>query len=124
MRRARSSRGAAGFGCVVWIFVLAFVGYCLVQILPVKIASSKFEDFMQEEAGFGSVKNLTQLEKEILAKARELNIPLTKENLSVRRSHESITIEAHYQLTVDFFGGLYKYVWKFNPVVSRPTFAV
>ena len=55
------------------------------------------------EAGFGSVKNLTQLEKEILAKARELNIPLTKENLSVRRSHESITIEAHYQLTVDFF---------------------
>jgi hypothetical protein len=124
MRRARSSRGAAGFGCVVWIFVLALIGYCLVQILPVKIASSQFEDFMQEEAGFGSVKNLTQLEKEILAKARELKIPLTKENLSVKRGREAITIEAHYELTVDFFGGLYKYVWKFNPVVSRPTFAV
>jgi hypothetical protein len=124
MRRARNSRGAAGFGCVVWILILALIGYCLVQILPVKIASSQFEDFMQEEAGFGSVKNLTQLEKEILAKARELKIPLTKENLSVKRGREAITIEAHYELTVDFFGGLYKYVWKFNPVVSRPTFAV
>ena len=124
MVRARSSRGAAGFGCVVWLVILALVGYCLVQIVPVKVASSQFEDFMQEEAGFGSVKNLTQLEKEILAKARELKIPLTKENLSVRRSAKEITIEAHYQMTVDFFGGLYKHVFKFDPVISRPTFAV
>ena len=86
MRRPGAPRGAAGFGCVVWVLILALIGYCLVQIVPVKVASSQFEDFMQEEAGFGSVKNLTQLEKEILAKARELKIPLAKEDLIVKRS--------------------------------------
>ena len=35
-----------------------------------------------------------------------------------------LTIEAHYTIPVEFFGGAYKYVWKFDPVVSRPTFAV
>jgi len=124
MRRPRGPRGAAGIGCIVWLFVLIFIGYCLYKIVPVKVASSQLYDFMEEEAGFGSIKNLTQLEKEILAKARDLNIPLNKEDLTIRRSREAVTIEAHYQLTIDFFGGLYKYVWKFNPVVTRPTFAV
>jgi hypothetical protein len=124
MRRPRGPRGAAGIGCIVWLFILIFVGYCLYKIVPVKVASSQFYDFMEEEAGFGSIKNLTQLEKEILAKARDLNIPLNKEDLTIRRSREAVTIEAHYQLTIDFFGGLYKYVWKFDPVVTRPTFAV
>jgi hypothetical protein len=124
MRRSNGQRGAVGIGCVVWLVVLIFVGYCLVQIVPVKVRTSQFYDFMQEEAGFGSIKNLDQLEKEILAKARELNIPVTKDNLSLRRSKESVTIEAHYEITVDFFGGLYKYPWKFDQVIVRPTFAV
>jgi len=66
MRRSSGQRGAVGIGCVVWLVVLIFVGYCLVQIVPVKIRASKFQDFMEEEAGFGSIKNLEQLEKEIL----------------------------------------------------------
>jgi hypothetical protein len=124
MRRSSGQRGAVGIGCVVWLVILILVGYCLVQIVPVKIKTSQFYDFMQEEAGFGSIKNLDQLQKEILAKARELDIPVTKENLSLKRSKESVTIEAHYEITVDFFGGLYKYPWKFDQVVVRPTFAV
>ena len=124
MRRASGQRGAVGIGCFVWLVILIFVGYVLVQIVPVKVRTSNFYDFMQEEAGFGSIKNLPQLEKEILAKARELDIPLTKENLSLKRAKESVTIEAHYEITVPFFGGAYKYLWKFDQVVVRPTFAV
>ena len=124
MKRANGQRGAVGIGCVVWLVILIFVGYCLAQIVPVKVRTSQFYDFMQEEAGFGSIKNLQQLEKEILAKARELDIPLTKENLSLKRTKEAVTIEAHYEITVEFFGGAYKYPWKFDQVVVRPTFAV
>ena len=35
-----------------------------------------------------------------------------------------ITVEAHYEITIDFFNGAYKYVWKFDPIVQRPLFAV
>jgi hypothetical protein len=124
MRRSSGQRGAVGIGCVVWLVILIIVSYCLVQIVPVKIKTSQFYDFMQEEAGFGSIKSLDQLQKEILAKAKELGIPVTKESLTLKRSKEAITIEAHYELPVEFFGGAYKYIWKFDQVVVRPTFAV
>jgi hypothetical protein len=123
MRRTRGTRGEGRIGCILWLAVLGFIGYGLYKIIPVKIATSTFYDFMQEEAAFGSIRDIKQLQKELLAKARELDIPVTQENLTIKRSRESITIEAHYEITVEFFGWK-KYVWKFDQVVSRPTFLV
>ena len=94
------------------------------KVVPVKIRASTFYDVMQEQASFGSIKSEHQIEYEILRRARELEIPVTKENLRVIRKRESVTVEAHYQIPIEFFGGAYKYVWKFDPIVSRPTFAV
>ena len=124
MRRARSMRGKANIGCIVWLGILILVGYVLYKVVPVKIATSTFYDAMQEQASFGSIKGLGQIEYAILQKAQELHLPITKENLVIQRSKEAITIEAHYEMTIDFFNGLYKYVWKLDPVVSRPLFAV
>jgi hypothetical protein len=123
MRRTRGTRGEGRIGCILWLAVLAFIGYGLYKIIPVKVATSTFYDFMQEEAAFGSIRDIKQLNKELLAKARELDIPVTEDNLTIKRTRESITIEAHYEITVEFFGWK-KYVWKFDQVVSRPTFLV
>ena len=122
--RSRSVRGGANVGCVVWLVILGFVGYVLWKVVPVKIASSEFCDVMQEQAAFGSIKDPKFIEFEILRKAQELQVPVTKENLKVTRGREAITVEAHYEITIDFFNGAYKYVWKFDPVVVRPLFAV
>lgn len=124
MRRLDRVRGSGKLGCIVWLAVLALIGYGLYKIIPVKIATSTFYDFLQEEASFASIRNVPQLQKEILAKAKELDLPVTEENLKIKRSRESITIEAHYEITIDFFNGWKKYVWKFDQVVERPTFLV
>jgi hypothetical protein len=124
MRRAAAGRGAANIGCIVWLAVLGLIGYTLYKVVPVKVANSNFYDFLQEEASFGSIKSVQQIEHEILAKAKELELPVGKDELSIRKAQSMITIEAHYQIVVDFFGGAYKYVWKFDPVVSRPLFNV
>jgi hypothetical protein len=123
MRRTRGTRGEGRIGCILWLAVLALIGYGLYKIIPVKIATSTFYDFMQEEAAFGSVRDPKQLQRELLTKARELDIPVTEDNLTIKRTRENITIEAHYEITVEFFGWK-KYVWKFDQVVSRPTFLV
>ena len=94
------------------------------KVVPVKVQSSAFQDFIQDESGFGSIKSVQQIEQEVLAKAKELDIPVRKENLTVKRTREYILIEAHYEITVDFFNGSYKYVWKFDPVAQRPIFNV
>ncbi|HTY42967.1 MAG TPA: hypothetical protein VMH79_13925 [Thermoanaerobaculia bacterium] len=124
MRRSRSIRGGANVGCIVWLVILGFVGYVLYKVVPVKVASSEFYDVMQEQAAFGSIKDVKFIEFEILRKAEELHIPVKKENLKITRSREAITVEAHYEITIDFFNGAYQYVWKFDPVVQRPLFAV
>jgi len=124
MRRSRGIRGNANVGCIVWLVILAFVGYILFKVVPVKIATSEFYDVMQEQAAFGSIKDLKFIEFEILRKAEELKIPVKKDNLKIVRSREMITVEAHYTITIEFFNGAYTYVWKFDPVVQRPLFAV
>ncbi|HEX5856070.1 MAG TPA: hypothetical protein VFZ57_10655 [Thermoanaerobaculia bacterium] len=124
MRSTRSApvAGRGRIGCILWLAVLAFIGYGLYKVIPVKIATSTFYDFMQEEASFASIRNVKQLQKEILAKAKELNLPVTEENLSLKRTRESITIEAHYEIDIQTFWK--KYTWKFDQVVERPTFLV
>jgi len=124
MRWTRGIRGAASFGCIVWLVLLAVIGYALYKIVPVKVASSAFADFLQEESSFGSIKSVPQIQAEILAKAKEMSIPVNKDNLTIKKTRESITIEAHYEMTIDFFNGAYKYVWKFDPVYTRPIFLV
>jgi len=124
MRRSRGIRGSANFGCIVWLVILGLVGYVLWKVVPVKIATSEFYDVMQEQASFGSIKSEGAIAYEILRRAEQLQIPVTKENLKVVRSREAVTVEAHYEIPIEFFGGIYKYVWKFDPVVSRPTFLV
>ena len=123
MRRSRV-RGAANFGCIVWLAIVGLVGYALYKIVPVKVASSAFADFLQEEASFGSIKSVPQLQAEILNEAKKTGIPVNKDNLIIKKTKQEITIEAHYEMTIDFFNGTYKYVWKFDPVFSRPIFLV
>ena len=105
MREMKKARGSGRLGCIIWLAVLGLIGYGLYKVIPVKIATSTFYDFMQEEASFASIRDVPQLQKEILAKAKELDLPVTEENLKIKRSRESITIEAHYEITISFFGG-------------------
>jgi len=124
MRRTRGIRGGANIGCMIWLIILAVIGYVLYKVVPVKMASSEFYDTMQEQASFGSIKDQKFIEYEILKKAEELQIPVRKDNLKITKSSNAIKVEAHYEITIDFFNGAYKYVWKFDPVVTRPLFAV
>ncbi len=124
MRGSRRIRGKGMIGCLLWLVVLAAVGHVLYKVVPVKIRSSSFYDVMQEQASFGSIKSEDQIKYEVLRRAQELQIPVTPETVTVTRSRSAVTVEAHYTIPIEFFGGAYKYIWKFDPVVVRPTFAV
>ena len=124
MRRMRGAPGSGRIGCILWLLVLAVISYIGYKVIPVKIATSTFYDFMQEEASFASIRPVNQLQREIILKAKELNIPVTEENLVIKKVSESITIEAHYEIPITFFNGWKTYIWKENQVVTRPIFLV
>jgi hypothetical protein len=124
MRFKHAARGEGRVGCAIWLVIVGLIAYALFKIVPVKIANSSFDDAMTEQASFGSIKSVKQIEFDLLAKAKELEVPVTKENLKITRTREKITIEAHYEVVIVFFGGAYTYVWKRDPVAERPLFLV
>jgi hypothetical protein len=124
MREKRGIRGEGRVGCIIWLALVGLVGYALIKIVPVKIDTSTFEDFMTEQASFGSIKSVKQIESEILAKAKDLNIPVTKDNLTITKTREKISIETHYDVNIVFFGGVYTYNLKRDFLVERPLFVV
>jgi hypothetical protein len=124
MRSTRGMRGAIKIGCILWLAVVALLVHMGYQIIPVKVKTSTFYDFMEEEAAFGSIRDIKQLQKELIAKAKELDVPVNEDNLKITRTRADISIEAHYTITIEFFNGWKKYDWKFDQVVNRPTFLV
>ena len=125
IRRLRSWSRAAGearLGCMLWIAFVALTAYVGYKFGSVKFASSQFEDVMTEQAAFASNRGNGLMMETILAKAKELRLPIGKDEVLITRTRESITVEAHYAVDVELFGGLWKYRWVFDPVVQRPVY--
>ena len=93
MRRDRQY-GGASIGAVIWI--LLFVGLVMVskEMIPVKIRTSQLEDFMIELAKFSTREPDERLQKRILEKAEELQLPLVKDDVSVRKSSGRVRMRA------------------------------
>lgn len=121
--RRRQERGEGNLGCIIWVLILVIAVFLAWKLVPVKIKSAEFYDYMDEMAKF-SAANATQeaIEKGLMEKARQLGIPLEKRNLKVTLRREQIRIEATYTIPVEFPG--YTYNWTFHQVLDRPIFIV
>jgi hypothetical protein len=114
--------GTGRVGCVIWLALLAIGIFVASKIVPVKMKTSEFYDAMTEQAQFGSIKGDASIQAELYRKAQELQLPLKKEDIVVRRDMGYVYVEVHYQLPIEFpiYG---TYVWHENDKVSRPLFA-
>ena len=122
MASRRSMAGTGRVGCVIWLALLAIGIFVASKIVPVKMKTSEFYDAMTEQAQFGSIKGDASIQAELYRKAQELQLPLKKEDIVVRRDMGYVYVEVHYQLPIEFpiYG---TYVWHENDKVSRPLFA-
>ena len=114
-------RGAGRSG---FIFALALFGlfvYMAIKFVPVYINAYVFEDTLREEARFAAVtRDLTeaQLVNRILAKANDLDLPVSAKELSVRRTQTQIHIQATYMVPVET--PFFTYRWNFRQEGTAP----
>ena len=122
MASRRSMAGTGRVGCVIWLALLAIGVFVASKIVPVKMKTSEFYDAMTEQAQFGSIKGDASIQAELYRKAQELQLPLKKEDIVVRRDMGYVYVEVHYKLPIDFpiYG---TYIWNEDDKVSRPLFA-
>jgi hypothetical protein len=124
MKLASSTGAQAGKGRLGLIVALALCCagiYAGVKVIPVRIAAYEFRDTLREQARYGATKaSNRQVAEEILAKARELHIPLAQDQLSIERTKNEIVISARYEQPVDL--KLTTYMYRFDATERAPLF--
>jgi hypothetical protein len=122
MRRRSHQAGEGVAGCLFWAAILGILLLVAFKMAPVKIASSQLYDFMVEQAKFAGRTPADTIKGRVLAKARELELPVADKNVSVNRDGGRIRIQCTYTVPVDFY--VWVYQWTFRHDVDRPIFVV
>ena len=118
---ARRQAGKGRLGFVVTLVVVVGVIYAAVKVIPVRIAAYEFHDTLREQARYGATRaSDRQVVEDIIAKAEELEIPLRKEHLNVKRTKNEIVITASYEQPIDL--KVTTYVYKFDATEKAPLF--
>jgi hypothetical protein len=120
MSRNRSQRGEGRFGCLVGLVLLAIAGLVAYRMIPIKVKTADLRDTVVDESkSAGQHKDKTILGN-ILHKAEQLELPITAEDVEIKRTNANIRIEVEYTVPVEFPG--YTYQWHFRHVAENPIF--
>jgi hypothetical protein len=85
------------------LFVIVAAFYSAWKLIPPYFRHYRFEDVVAVEAlqASYSQKNEDEIREVVLAKARDLEIPITPQQIKVRRSAAGVEIDAAYTEYVD-----------------------
>ena len=122
MVRLNPRHGQGKLGCVLWLLVLLAVIGIAAKLIPIKIKSAEFHDYIEEQVMFAGRATTETLRKRIMGRAKDLEIPLNKKNLVIERLGGRIKIRATYTIPVELPG--YTYDWDFEHIIDRPVFVV
>lgn len=123
MRRRFAERGEGNLGCILWTLAFGLAILIAWKAIPVKIASAELYDYMDELARSAGVNTTAdEVAKAIVARAQQLNLPLSKDHVKVERIGDRLRMSAEYTVPVDFPG--YTYQWHFHHELDRPLFIV
>jgi len=119
--RRRSERGELKAQVVMTFAFFGIVLYFAFVFIPVYIAAYDFDSAMQSQAQFaGAEKPDEIILQELLAKAAELELPITEENIRIRRTSSKLIINADY--TVPVRTPFFTYEWRFTEEESAVLF--
>ena len=120
MRNHRES-GEGRVGLMVALIICGTLIFLGMKILPVRIAAYEFRDMLREQARFAAVRSSdSTVSEQILNKAAELDIPLSKKGLQIRRTVGEIIISVSYEQPIDL--KVTTYTYRFNAVERAPLF--
>lgn len=85
------------------LLILAVIVFAALQYVPPYFASFQFKDYVRQEVKYAAAtrKTFDTLRNEILLKANELGIPLTKKDIRFTRSGPTFTLEIEYHWPIN-----------------------
>jgi len=120
MRRSRREKGEGQLGCIVGLIVLVLGVFIAWRVIPVKVKAAEVRQVVVDEAKSAGTHNDKVILGNILAKAREDNLPITEDMVKIRRANSEITVELNYVVPIEFPG--YTYQMHINNTATNPIF--
>ncbi len=112
----RNQRGNGRLGVIIWLALMGSAVFAAVRIIPVKVAVYEFHDFCEQRTRFAATRggrfNAEKMIKEILDKAKDVEIPLNKKQIKLKRTRNAITLKVRHEVEVDL--AVYTWVWKYD----------
>jgi hypothetical protein len=97
-------RGATKLGCLVQMMVLVTLGYFGVNFGEAYWRYLKYRDAMRAEVEFRAGQPIPQIQSRLARVADSLGLPEDAGIVLVRKERGVITIEAHYEETIELPG--------------------
>ena len=119
-QRRTAGRGEGKLGCIIWLIVLLLAGLVAYEAIPVKLASTQLYDYMDDQARFGARASASALQARVLRRAKELDLPVTKKDLTVTKAGGIIRMRCKFTVPVSVLG--FTYDWEFDLKVDRQIF--
>ena len=120
MRRNRGERGEGQFGCVVGLLLLLAGIFVAYKMIPVKVKAAELRQEVVDEAKSGGMRTDAQIMASILKKAQDNNLPVTEDNVVIKRTANNISVDVQYVVPLEFPG--FTYQWKFHHEAENPMF--
>ena len=120
MTDRKRQAGDGKLGCVLWSLLLIAGVMVAWKAVPVKIATSELYDFMVEQAKWAGNTPSEVLQKRIVSKAAELDLPVDPKFVTAEKIGDKIRMGAAFTVPLEFPG--YTYEWDFDLQVERPIF--
>ena len=116
-----NERGSISVKTLISFATLLFGCYIGYMFIPVYIAAYDFDNALKTQAQYsGSMKTNDVIMKELLLKAAELELPITKKEIKIERSQSRLTITARYVVPVQT--PFFTYNWHFEEEESAVLF--
>ena len=98
-----SESGGISFKAILWLVFIAAVIYCGFKIIPVYVNNYQLNDYIQSQTPFWLTQRASAetIQKTVLAKARELDLPVTEDDLTVEANQNRVVIKIDFHVPVD-----------------------
>jgi hypothetical protein len=123
MIMAGNERGVSTLKIWLWLLFLGTVIYTGIKLVPPYIDSERMKDEMQIKASLAQVLKDDEIRTALVAKAKELEIPLGPESFLIERDegNHRMKISTAWDVEVHFPYDVYVKYYHFAPVADEDT---
>jgi len=114
-----SESGGSSLRGLLTLAVIAAVIYVAYRTLPVYINNYELQDYISQLAVQATVQHsqAADIQQSVLAKASDLNLPVSADQIKVQSNRAGVTIDVDYTVPIDL--RFYTWVLHFTPSSSN-----